>query len=145
RLHQMRGDAGERPALADEQTHLPEVHRLERAQAPVQCLEVVERGGRADVRSVDERDGQASKRGVPGGNRPVNSGADYHQIEADPLEAGEVASHITGANGGVTADSGACGAGEPAGVPAGRSAGPALLAQAGEPAVRLYDRGDDRR
>ena len=93
RLHQMRRDAGQRAPLADEQPHLREVHRLQRAQAAVQRLQVVERRRRAEVVLVDERHRQAAQRGVPRRERAVEAGADDDHVEASIRQAAEIARH----------------------------------------------------
>ena len=59
-----------------------EVHRLQRSQAAVQRLVVVEGGAGAEVALVDERHRQAAQRRVPRREGAVDAGADDEQIEA---------------------------------------------------------------
>ena len=93
RPHQVRDDAGQRAALADEQPHLLEVERLQRAQAAVQGLQVVERGAAAEVAAIDQGHGEAAVDGVPGDGRAVDSGADDQHVEPGVRQSPEVAHH----------------------------------------------------
>ena len=78
---QVRQDPRQRAPLADEQPHLPEIHGLQRTQAAMQGLEVVERRGRAEVVLVDDGDRQAPLRGIPCRRDAIEAGADDDHVE----------------------------------------------------------------
>jgi hypothetical protein len=90
---QMRQNARQRAPLADEQPHLREVERLQRAQSAVQRLEVVEGGGRAEIAFVDDGDRQPALRGVPRRGDAVEAGADDNHVEFRVRQTAEVALH----------------------------------------------------
>ena len=86
-------DAGQRAAFPDEQPHLLEIQALERTQAPVERLQVVEGGGRAEIVLVDNRDRQAPLGSVPRDRHTVEAGADHNQVKFRIRQAAEVARH----------------------------------------------------
>jgi hypothetical protein len=96
RADQVGQDARQRAALADEQPHLAKVARLQRAQAAVQRLEIVERRGSAEITLVDDRHRQAPLRRVPCRRDPVKAGADHDDIKFRIRQPAEISLHFEG-------------------------------------------------
>ncbi len=91
--YEVRGDADQRPALADEPPHLLDVHRLERPETAVQGLVVVKRGPAAEIAAVDQSDVEPALGRVPGRRGAVDAGANHQDVEASVRQPAEVAHH----------------------------------------------------
>ena len=99
RRHQRRRDARHRAALADGEPGLCDVAGLERPQAAVHRLGVIEGAAAAEVAALDERGGEAPLRRVVGDGEAVDAAADDEHVESFRREAGSVAGHDVAALG----------------------------------------------
>ena len=76
---------------------------LERANAPVHDLRAIERSSAPEISAVDDADGQAAQRRVPGGDCAVYAATHDEKIERPGGESREIASHLVrpGGSGGA--------------------------------------------
>ena len=88
---QMRGDAEEEAAGCGRLPEPPEVAVLEVAQAAMDHLEGIGRGGAGEVGPLDQRHGEAALGRVQGGGGTEDATADHHQIEGPRLQRCDVA------------------------------------------------------
>jgi hypothetical protein len=83
-------DPGERSTFPDRLPGATEAPGLQRAQAAMRRLLVIERGTAAEVSGLDERDGEAAARGVIGESQAMNATTHDQEVVGAFLEAVEI-------------------------------------------------------
>ena len=94
RADQMRGGAQPEAPLGQGLPNPGQIQVLQIAQAAMDQLEGVVRGGAAEVGAIDDRDPQATQCGIARDACAVDAGADHQQIEAPPGQPREVSLHV---------------------------------------------------
>ena len=98
----MRGGAQPEAPLGQGLPNPGQIQVLEIAQAAMDQLEGVVRGGATEIGAIDDRDPQATQRGIARDAGAVDAGADHQEIELPPGKPREVSLHVARGSGNST-------------------------------------------